>query len=402
MSYLKRLTKLKIKPSKKLKLPTDNSWAIIPKKATTMIFNKLPRFLTELEIMYYFYVELGAVANKNLRFTYKKEKKEYYIPKNKRKPRPKKFPTHSLVTLCKRYVALLKRAHIPFTYSIVKEKIPYFVPYTYLFINHNSQTYAICIYQDLDLIRKSRRTKKFAGLTYSFVKVSSDERISRIESLKELEKTYGPFYQIPRTDIKKIEARLNYNYFNKINPRRATEIDNIIQMMRHDLEDTSIYQNYILAGRMPEPHAELRYSLGFIFRHLKAQCDVLELNIEERLEYFKKYTFELLHKKDKDRIKVYDIYYTKFGEHVTSVFRINNDIYPDSDAVRPYTIYIFTEDVGTYEKATPREVYYFQKNLQFLPHIIIEYQNETKKLKTKDLDLLHGIKLINAPETDEI
>lgn len=406
MSFLRRLTKFKIKPSKKLKFPSDNSWAIIANDAPQNIFNKLPKNLTPIEKMYYFYMELGAISNQNLRFYCTKYKYPAPPPKTSRRRRIKKkklnTPTHSLVHLNHIYISLLKRANIPFTYNIVKEKIKSFIPYTYLFITLDNKTYALNIYQDLELIQKSRRTKKFAGFTTTFVKISNEEKKVRLDSIESLEKIYGPFYQLPRADIKKIEALLNYNHFNKINYKRPVLIEDLIQMMKHDLEDLPTYRNYILAGRTPEPHAEIRYALGFILRHLKAQCDILGLNSEERLEYFKTYIFELLPKKDCDRIKIYDFHYSRFGENILSIIRINNDIYPDSEAERPYTIYAYIDYLRTYKKITPRDVYIFKKNLQFIPHKIIEYKNESQELITKDLDLLHGIKLINVPEDEEI
>ena len=392
MSFFKKIKKSKLTPGKKLRLPIDNSWAIIPNNTIKNIANRLPKNLTYTEKMYFLYMELGIVSNSSLRF--------YFIKLDRRKKQKrvlKKNPTHYLSQLCKVYVKLLEKVNLNFTYNIVKEDIKIFTPYTFLFINIDNKVYPLSIYQDLKRIQSTRRTKKFAGLPYSFTKLTNEEKEARIKSVDLLEKKYGPFYLIPRIDLKHIEMKLDYDFGGRINPFKPVTIDIIIHQMKLDIQDSNLYRNYILAGRTPEPHAEIRYVLGFIFKHLRIQCRLLNLNYIETLQYFKTYIYELVPKKDLNRIRIFDIYFSKTDVNMISLLRINNDIYPGSMAEQPYTVYMFSNYSSTFTKLPPKEVYKLKKRLQYAPHKIIEYKNEEAELVTKDLDLLHGIKIINAP-----
>lgn len=381
MSLFSNFKRKKSKNIRTLKKPYDTSLAVINKKDLKKIMISLPRNLSYLFIMYYFYMEVGIIANQSYRY-------KYINNKNLQKM----STDYSLVSLSKLYISLLKKANLKFTYNIVKEEIKQFVPYTYTFITIENQTLALLLQYDLDLIKKSRRTKKFAGYANSFYYVCVEEKTARQSSIAELEKTYGPFYQVPRDKIRRMEKHLGYAYFGNVDFKKEVKIDEIMDMIRHDLTHTSLYRNYILAGRILEPHAEIRYALGFLFKHVDAMESMLELTPLEKLEYYKRYIYEILSPKDLDRITIYDIYYGNFCDTFACILRVNNEIY-DDELERPHTFYIFSKTSEHFLKQKPRDLYCFQALMKKVKHRIIEYKNPRKKVTLTDIDFLHGIQI---------
>lgn len=342
------------------------------------IIKNIPKNLSETEKAYYIYLELGKILSEDPQFVFtdRKGKEEHYND----------VIDENYYGICKSiaelYVSILNSEPIGIEAELVKKYSDSPITHIDTILNLNGKKYIANLISDLSRIKTSRRVNSF-GFDLSRTDLDPIRNKENMAYLERLEQYYGKIDSIPRSDIEKLDKKLNYSTFFKDikSEERGVYTDDVIELLSKEMNDTELFKKYVLKEKDVSEDERLKYKLDYIFENVDKFTDYKSNNINylENIRYYLYIARKVLSPEEGKRIQVYvatqgddvsniisiikvrskedkskkeNLYYLYSAKNNKYINKSNEEIIEFLDDTNKDTLHI----IGTFDRFNPREI----------------------------------------------
>lgn len=321
-------------------------------KINTIIDN-MPKGLSKMEKAYYIYIELGKILNEDPRFVFAEEEERIARYNN---PVSDKF-----YGICKSmaelYVSILKDERIGVDAEVVKqERIK--TTHVDTILKIDGRFYIANLIFDLANIKTGRSIEEFA-FDLSNVARSPERRKILKAYLKSLEEKYGKIDVLEQKEIKKMDQKLGYSFGRLTlsdNTERGFYTEDVIELLRQDMNDPVIYKQCVLKGKENVTVDEqLKYKLDYVFENINRFTHFNgDMKYLERIRYLCYLSSRLLSEEERSRIQLFAGTTKDDKCKIVSILKIKRTNNQVGKSENMY--YMYSRKNERYEYKTPTEM----------------------------------------------
>lgn len=345
------------------------------------IIKNIPENLSETEKAYYIYLELGKILSEDPQFVFtdRKGKEEHYND----------VIDENYYGICKSiaelYVSILNSEPIGIEAELVKKYPDSPITHIDTILNLNGKKYIANLISDLSRIKTSRRVNSF-GFDLSRTDPDPIRNKENMAYLERLEQYYGKIDSIPRSDIEKLDKKLNYSTFLKDirSEERGVYTDDVIELLSKEMNDTELFKKYVLKEKDVSEDERLKYKLDYIFENVDKFTDYKSSNINylENIRYYLYIARKVLSPEEGKRIQVY---VATQGDDVSNIISIIKVRSKEDKSKKENLYYLYSAKNNKYINKSNEE--------------IIEFINDTNK---DTLHIIGTFDRFNPREIDEL